>query len=226
MRLLLLAVMALAIAALITKGQETFVKLPNVSVALLLIPLLFTLAMPSTWVNRLPVLVLLVGRQPHLGLFDALRAPALQLPAGPTDFRLHRPGQAVSVGIALPFSWHSHLGSKAVGWPGDDTPVRHPGLGCFSAFQGTYSALVPGRGVGVCFPDTGSDLYTAGDQRHPGCHWLEAPAVDGAAFDPAGWFLRPAGALYLDVCARHVGRDALPGGYARRRAKSNQTNSG
>ncbi len=130
------------------------------------------------------------------------------------------------MGIALPPSRYYHLGDKVVGWPGHNPTVRHPRLGSFSAFQGTHRPLVPGRGVGVCFPDTGSDLYAAGDQRYPGCHWLEAPVVGGAALDPAGWFLRPAGTLYLDVCARHVGRDALPGRHTPRRQEGNQTNVG
>ena len=54
MRLLLLAVMTLAIAALITKGQENTVKLPNVSVALLLIAAVFYIGDAFHWVNSYP----------------------------------------------------------------------------------------------------------------------------------------------------------------------------
>ena len=54
MRLLLLAVMAIAIAALITKGQENMIKLPNVSVALLLISAAFYLGEGFHWVSDYP----------------------------------------------------------------------------------------------------------------------------------------------------------------------------
>lgn len=54
MRLVLLAVMTLAIAALITKGQENTVKLPNVSVALLLIAAVFYIGDAFHWVNSYP----------------------------------------------------------------------------------------------------------------------------------------------------------------------------
>jgi hypothetical protein len=54
MRLLLLAVMALSIAALITKGQEHILKLPSVSVALLLISAAFYLGEGFHWVNNYP----------------------------------------------------------------------------------------------------------------------------------------------------------------------------
>ena len=54
MRLLLLAVMAIAIAALITKGQENTIKLPNVSVALLLIAAALYLGDAFHWVRDYP----------------------------------------------------------------------------------------------------------------------------------------------------------------------------
>ena len=54
MRLLLLAVMALAIAALITRGQERILQLPNVSVALLLISAALYLGEGFHWVNNYP----------------------------------------------------------------------------------------------------------------------------------------------------------------------------
>jgi hypothetical protein len=54
MRLLLLAVMAIAIAALITKGQENTIKLPNVSIALLLISAALYLGDAFHWVSNYP----------------------------------------------------------------------------------------------------------------------------------------------------------------------------
>ena len=54
MRLLLLAVIALAIAALITRGQERILLLPNVSVALLLISAALYLGEGFHWVNNYP----------------------------------------------------------------------------------------------------------------------------------------------------------------------------
>jgi hypothetical protein len=54
MRLLLLTVMALAIAGLITKGQENILRLPNVSVALLLIAAAFYLGDAFHWVSNYP----------------------------------------------------------------------------------------------------------------------------------------------------------------------------